>query len=191
MGSAMTSGRRFRRRSVGALLVLATGGCTEDALKLAPLTASLGGSAPPVTQSADPPVDVYARVARGALRCWFGPEGSLKKTHVFHAKVEPPADGGAAEISIQTRETGSTHGVLLAYAIAIAPAPSGSLIEARNFRFTDDQANLMTQDVSRWVSGKEDCSMVGTGGWAAGSSGAAPAPVAEQASGKVKPAQRP
>jgi hypothetical protein len=185
----MTSGETRRYRGLLAVLVLTAGGCSDDALTLSPLTSSLGGAPLPVSQSADAPVDVYARVARGALKCWFGPEGSLKKTHVFHAKAESPTAGGAAEIDIHTRETGSNHGVLRAYGITIAPASGGSLVEAQNFRFPEEQANLMTADVSRWVRGKEGCSIVGTGGWAAGPA-PDPATVAK-VSGKPKPAQKP
>jgi hypothetical protein len=129
------------------------------------LTSATATSQLPVSTSSDPPVDVYARIARGALKCWFGPEGSLKKTHVFHAKVDPPSMGHAAEIAVHTRTEGSSHGVLRAFGISITPSGTGSVVEAKNYRFSEAEANLMTADVGRWTAGKDDCSVVGTGGW--------------------------
>lgn len=146
---------------------------------LSQLTASLGADRLAIAPSADAPAEVYSRIARGALRCWFGAEGSLKKTHVFQARVDPPAIGGSAEIVIQTRDTENPqHGSLRAYTIDIVPSGGGSHIEARNGRFAEQQANAMMDDVSRWASGKEGCSMVGTGGWNAGQPSPQPEPPA-------------
>lgn len=142
-------------------------GCTGGPA-LPKLTSSLGADPLPLGPNEDPPVDVYARVARGALKCWFGPEGSLKATHVFHGKADPSSAGGAAEIGVQTREAGSDHGVLRAFAVLIKPLGEGSAIEVQNVRFSEADAVLMKADVVRWVAGEEGCSVVGTGGWGAG-----------------------
>ncbi len=158
--------------------VLLAGGCSADTSTLKTLTNSLGPGAQPVTMSPDAPVEVYSRVARGALKCWFGPEGSLKKTHVFHAKVDSPTSGTPAEIAVHTREDGSSHGVLRAFVISIGPAEGGSRVEAQNIRFAGPEADLMVADVGRWVTGKDDCSIVGTGGWNAGIPAGNPVPAA-------------
>ena len=182
-----------KRCAAIALLCLAAGGCSDSQLKLPPVTAALGNVSVPTSQSDDPPVEVYARIARGALKCWFGPEGSLKQTHVFHAKADPPSAGGAAEIGVHTRETGSSHGVLKAFGVTIAPAAGGTLVEAQNVRFPDGQSQLMIQDVGRWVAGEDSCSIVGTGGWQAGqpqAQVAAPAPATKPAPKVQPPAQR-
>ena len=42
------------------------------------------------------PTEIYTLVAGGALRCWFGADGPLKATHVFHAEAAPPAEEFAA-----------------------------------------------------------------------------------------------
>ena len=159
--------RVFDERCAAMVLagLLATG-CSDSQLKLPPTTSALGSDAPSAPKSDDPPVEVYARVARGALKCWFGPEGSLKQTHVFHAKADPPSSGGAAEISVHTRETGSSH------------ASGGTVVEVQNYRFPDSQSKLMIGDVSRWVGGEAGCSIVGTGGWQAGSTTTTAAPQA-------------
>ena len=159
-----------RRTGLVAAAVLATTvtGCSGNPAKLQELTASLAAGEPAIGPSSDPPVEVYSRVARGALKCWFGPDGSLKATHVFHARVDPPSAGGAAEIAVHTREAGSNHGVLRAYGILIRPAGEGSAIEIQNVRFPDRDAELMRADVAHWIAGKEGCAIVGTGGWNAG-----------------------
>ena len=178
------------RRSTSGLLLIASicGGCSADTSTLKSVTSTLAPAQSPVSTSTDPPVEVYARIARGALRCWFGPEGSLKKTHVFHAKVDSPTTGNAAEIAVHTRVEGSSHGVLRAFAITIAPSGSGSVIEAQNHRFPAEQAELMIADVGRWVAGKDDCSVVGTGGWNAAAPAAGSATTDPPASASTKAA---
>ncbi len=57
-----------------------------------------------VTIAAGTPTDIYARVASGALRCWFGANGPLKATHIFNAEAAPPSDGGVAEIVVHERD---------------------------------------------------------------------------------------
>lgn len=175
------------------LLALLASGCTGNPLALPPLTSSLGADVVPVSRSDDPPVEVYARVARGALKCWFGPEGSLKRSHVFHARADSPSSAGPVEIGVHTRETGSSHGVLRAFGVVIAPAGDGSVVEAQNIRFPEAQAALMTADVSRWVAGNDGCSIVGTGGWQAGPAAPPeePKPVAAKAKPKAKSATKP
>lgn len=182
------------------LLGLLAGGCASNPLSLPPLSAALGGEAASLSIQADAPVDVYARVARGALKCWFGAEGSLKKTHVFHAKVDPPTAGGAAEIVVHSRDphvqardantAAAGYAALRAYRVSITPAAGGSLVEAQNVRFPEAQGADMNRDVARWLAGKEDCAVIGTGGWGAGP--AAPPQDAAQAKGggpraKAKP----
>jgi hypothetical protein len=167
-----------RTSGAGVLLIaFLCGGCSADTSTLTSLTSATASAPLPISTSSDPPVDVYARLARGALKCWFGPEGSLKKTHVFHAKVDPPSMGHAAEIAVHTRTEGSTHGVLRAFGISITPSGTGSVVEAKNYRFSEAEANLMIADVGRWTAGNDDCSVVGTGGWnaAAPSGDAVPA----------------
>jgi hypothetical protein len=159
--------------------VLACGGCSADTSKLKTLTDSVSPGPLPTTVSSDPPVEVYARIARGALKCWFGPEGSLKASHVFHAKVDSPTSATPAEIAVHTREAGSSHGVLRAFAISITPSGSGSLVEAQNIRFPAPQGEMMIADVGRWTGGSDTCSVVGAGGWNAGAPPAAASPPAK------------
>jgi hypothetical protein len=173
--------------SVAAAVTLAVPGCAGNPLSLPAVTAALDSRPPSLTLvSADPPAEAYSRIARGALRCWFGPEGSLKRTHIFNARVDPQSKGGAAEIVVQTREpgqTGTTNGSLRAFSVSLAPNGNGSLIETRNVRFPEDLAASMSADVARWNSGKDGCAVIGTGGWAA----APPPPPAPESKKKPKP----
>jgi hypothetical protein len=142
-----------------------------DSLTLPPVSGSLGVAAPvtaATASSTDPPSEVYAKVARGALKCWFGPSGALKATHAFHARVDPPASGGSAEIVVHTRDPAQpAYGAVRAYHIAISPSGSGSTVEAQNLRFPDVQGGAMTADVTGWINGKEGCTARATEGVAA------------------------
>lgn len=182
---------------VAVVMGVLAGGCASNPLSLPPLPASLGADAQSATVAPDPPVDVYSRVARGALKCWFGSAGSLKKSHVFHAKTDPPSAGGAAQIVVHTRDAETLqpgqagYAALRAFQISISPAAGGSLVETQNVRFPEPQGLDMTKDVARWVGGSDGCSVLGTGGWAAAPASAvvpaAPgAGVAKKAKTKVK-----
>ena len=120
------------------------------------------------TELAEPPVEIYSRVARGALRCWFGAQGSLKKTYVFHADVAPQTSGGGAEIAIYERDTtGQSPRSVRAFRISIAPTGGGSRLQSDNFRMAPEVARDMSADLGRWVQGQHSCSVVGIGGWKA------------------------
>ena len=127
--------------------------------------ASLGGN---TAERVEPPVEIYSRIARGALKCWFGTQGSLKKTHVFHADVAPASSVGGAEIAIYERDaSGQTPRSVRAYRITIARSGEGSNTQPENFRMPEAVARDMTADVARWIQGPDDCSVVGLGGWTA------------------------
>jgi hypothetical protein len=171
------SNRHRQNRLAACVAIAATaGGCSLDSLKLPPVQGSLGGDAVQRTVADQTPAEAYSRVARGALKCWFGTGGALKQTHVFHASVEPPSAGGAAEIAVQVRDSlQSSHGSLRAFRVSITKTATGALVETQNMRFPPEQGEAMKADVARWLLGKEDCSVLGAGGW-----GAAPAaPAAE------------
>ncbi len=172
---------------------IAVASCSSEALqlpKLSQFSEPLGGATAVAIGVAEPPVDVYAKIARGALQCWFGVEGSLKATHTFHARAEPEAKGGGAQILVQTRAPENpNHGELTAYRITITPTPAGSHVDAENARFSKSQGEIMTGDVKRWIAeGGTACSVVGSGGWGANAPAAeaskAPAKAADGRKGK-------
>ncbi len=165
---------------------LPTSSITVPALNPILNMASLGGS---TTERVEPPVEIYSRIARGALRCWFGTQGSLKKTHVFHADVAPPSAGGGAEIAIYERDlSGQSPRSIRAFRITIARSGDGSNIQPENFRMPETVARDMSADVGRWAMGTDECSVIGLGGWTAqpGKEEAPPAPATAKKAEKAK-----
>ena len=173
--------RRTPACLISGFLAAALPGCSDGPLALTGLpTSSLatpglatsgaaGSSRGGISsEHAEPPVEIYSRIARGALRCWFGTEGSLKKTHVFHADVAPAATNGGADIALYERDkSGQTPHAIRAYRIAIARSGEGSSVQSENYRMPDSVAHDMGADIGRWGQGQEGCSVVGLGGWTA------------------------
>ncbi|MEZ5849286.1 MAG: hypothetical protein R3D68_01380 [Hyphomicrobiaceae bacterium] len=167
-------------RIVGGLAVLALGGC--GAAKLSEQLGALP-EAPPAERIDRPqsPIDSYSTIARAALNCWFGPSGSLKRSHVFHAEAPPPDSGKGAEIVIYQRDpTGGAPRALRAFRIVIARSGEGSSIQTESYRMDERVAADMKADVIRWAQGQTACSVVGTGGWGA-------APGEAKADAQMKP----
>lgn len=150
-------------RRFGAIaFLLLLGGCETSSL----LPATLG--APISAQLAAPPVETYSRIARGALQCWFGAQGSLKKSHIFNADVAPESSGGGAEIVVHERDNAADNPrSFRAYKVAIVASAGGSTVGLENLRMPIPVARDMDADVLRWARGETSCSVVGTGGWAA------------------------
>ena len=162
--------------TIGALS-LTLAGCSDGRPVLPDLASGLAASGlatsgisslGAASEHVEPPVEIYSRIARGALRCWFGAEGSLKKSHVFHADVAPAAAGGGAEIAIYERDkSGQTPHAVRAFRISIARSGEGSTLQSENYRIPEPVARDMGADITRWGKGQEGCSVVGLGGWAA------------------------
>ncbi len=129
------------------------GGLTTAALSLPPL--SLGPSQRPVLGTAS---DLYTRLARGVLTCWFGPRGPLRGAYVFDAEAEPPARGGRSEIVIHVKDTGSTNvrGVR-AFRIAITPEGENASLTVENLKVPEPLATSLKADVERWAAGGIGC----------------------------------
>ncbi len=161
---------------------LAVTGCGTTSLQQT-LGAAMGS-----VSHAEPPVEIYSRIARGALSCWFGPQGSLKKTHIFHADAAPPSAGGEAEIILHERDAGAQSPRSLRwFRITVIKAGEGSTVQVENLRFPEPVAREMTADVVRWAGGTYDCSVMGVGGWGA-KPVVGPEPPADKA--KVKSVQK-
>lgn len=148
-------------------VVLLTAACTSalPTLPSAPPPSSQAGNAdtsqaPAEVVSIVPgnPTDVYALVARGALRCWFGADGPLRPTHVFHAEAESPAKGGAAEMVLHERdETMRDKRGARAFLVSFASVPAGVRVGVTMPRMEQQLALLMVKDVAAWTKGGTDC----------------------------------
>jgi hypothetical protein len=107
------------------------------------------------------PTDIYALVARGALRCWLGPDGPLHATHVFEADAQPPSDGGLAHIIIHERDPtmGDQRGVQ-AFKVSFDIAPGGTRVVTTPIKMPEQTAPLMVRDVQAWARGETNCQAI-------------------------------
>lgn len=113
--------------------------------------------------------EVYTRIARGVLTCWFGAAGPLKATHIYHAEAEPASKGGKSEIEIfQKDPTAQDPRSLRAYRIVILPSGSSAKVETENINVAEPLASRLNTDVLRWSSSEGGCGdNPVTGGWSA------------------------
>ena len=115
------------------------------------------------------PTEVYARVARGAMACWFGTSGPLKAGYVYHAEAEPAAQGGKAEIIIHERDrTIDNPKGCEGLSASLSPRrarPPPWLVE--NMKLPEPLAKSMEADVRRWGAGSIGCAAgdKGEAGW--------------------------
>ncbi len=145
---------RFPKTFIAYLLTLAV---LSTGCGLTSLTQTLGQSTGSFSFK-EPTLEIYSRVAGGALRCWFGPAGGLKKTHVFHADAVPPSQGGTAEIVLHERDGDApSPRSLRAYRMKIEPGGNGSIVTLENLRLAEPLALEMAGDVGRWGGGDEAC----------------------------------
>jgi hypothetical protein len=149
-----------------ALVSLLAGGCSGPNGPSLPSLADITGTiteAPIVGSS----TEVYERIARGALTCWFGTAGPLKANYVYHAEADPPGKGGKAEIAIHERErTADNPKGPRAYRIAIAPENEQTTLLFENLKLPEPMAGAMEKDARRWGSGAIGCAEMEAGGWA-------------------------
>jgi hypothetical protein len=106
------------------------------------------------------PTEVYVLVARGAFRCWFGADGPLKPTHVFHADADSPAKGGGAEIVLHERdETIRDKKGTRAVRIGISSAPGGVRVVVALPKMEQQLGPMMAKEVEAWARGGTDCEL--------------------------------
>jgi hypothetical protein len=141
-------------------LALAAGACAGGPGTLPPLTtgALVPGAAVPAGRIAAPVPEVYTRIARPALACWFGPGGALKPTHVFQADLEPADRGGRSEVAIHERQTGGETLIgRRVLRIALEPSDTSTELTIENFRLPDPLFQRLRADLARWIEGATDC----------------------------------
>jgi hypothetical protein len=119
------------------------------------------------------PTEIYTRVARGILTCWFGPSGPLKPGYIYFADADPPSKGGGAVISIHKRDReASDPRSIRAWKLAVVPAPEGTTVEIENFKLPPEYADPLGRDARRWAAGEEGCGEGPvTAGWDANPAG--------------------
>jgi hypothetical protein len=151
--------------SLAAFTSLVLGGCSGANLPSLPALPQLTGT---VTEApiVGAPTEVYERIARGIMTCWFGTSGPLKANYVYHAEAEPAGKGGKAEIIIHERDRVSDNPKgLRAYRIAIMPDGETTTLLFENFKLPEPKANSMEADARRWGAGAFGCADMDAGGW--------------------------
>lgn len=104
------------------------------------------------------PTEVYTRVARGALTCWFGASGPLKGPYIYHADAEPPSKGGRADIVIRNRDANAADPrSLRAFRVGISPDSDGTRVDVENATIPEPLATRLGADARRWAAGEEGC----------------------------------
>lgn len=137
---------------MGSLAACALAACSSASLPTLPKLEL------PVSAYKEEPSEIYSRIARGAMACWFAPSSPLKQTHIFHADVAPPSDNAGAEIVIHERDRAAPSPLSLrAYKISISRTPEGTAVAEQNFKLPDPLAKIMAEDIRRWAGGKLDC----------------------------------
>lgn len=115
----------------------------------------LGGARPRIRGT---PTQIYTRIARGAVTCWFGAHGTLKTTHVYSAVAKPPSKGGQARILIHKKDDSlrDKRG-MRAFAIDIIPEGETAKLEIQNAEMGEPRGTNMAKDAHRWAAGIEGC----------------------------------
>ncbi len=157
-------------------LAPAIAGCSSagtDTAALAPSGLSLPNlptlnsnavAAPPSIEApVGSPTEIYSRVAQGAVGCWFGTKGPLKKEYIYHAEADAPSRGGKAEITIHVRDmTQPNPRGAKAYKVKIEPKDETATVATENLKMPEAFATAMTADVGRWAHGDTGCATTST-----------------------------
>ncbi len=146
---------RLRCLVVTTLLSTLLSACASSGVGSPQLGALPSGDTPTVPGTV---VDVYGVVARNALVCWFGANGPLRPTHIFHADV--PSAAPAAEIALHERDpTQPNPRGARAFLINLSEDGGGqsTRIVIENKKIAADLGDAMRQDVLGWARGAQGC----------------------------------
>jgi len=108
--------------------------------------------------------EIYARIARGANACWFGPRGRLGRSYILHADAAPSMNGGAVELVVHERAIDQPKPWgYKAFRIQLTESPgmgggaAGTSIDVENLRMPDAASVRMRAEVFQWAAGTEGC----------------------------------
>jgi hypothetical protein len=123
----------------------------------------------PEKQVIGSPTEVYTRVARGALTCWFGAAGPLKASYIYHADADPPSQGGRSEIVLFERDANAEDPrSVRVYRVGISLVEEKTKLEIENLKVPEPLASRLGADVARWAGNEEGCGEAPiTAGWSA------------------------
>lgn len=166
-----------------ALMAAALAGCASGgsdppgSLKLPELPqlpdmAAVASIVPPAAEApAGSATELYTRIARGAVGCWFGSSGGLKQAYIYHAEADAPSRGGRAEIVVHERDLSQPNPRgAKAFKVRIEPKDETSAaVSSENLKMPEALGAAMTADVDRWARGEQGCAgSATTAQWAQG-----------------------
>lgn len=150
--------RRRHQQAAALAAIIVTGACASEGHlpALPPLPqASETSDARRVAGSV---TEVYTRVAQRAMRCWFGADGGLKQSHIFHADLAPPSRGEVAEIVIHELDRiESQSWGRRAFRVILGPADGQTSLEVENIAMPAELARRMQADVFDWAEARDAC----------------------------------
>ena len=155
--------------TLGVAACSSTGGegpaWTLPAMPSLPTVASIGAG--PEERPVGSATELYARVARGAVACWFGPAGQLKKDYIYHAEADAPSRGGKAEIVVHQRDPAQPNPRgAKAFKVNINPLGETATVQTENLKMPERIGAAMAADVGRWSKGDQGCVGASTAaGW--------------------------
>lgn len=154
---------------MNGLLTPETASTATDDGQSSNATKVLQGILTPQDMVVGTPTEVYTRLARGALTCWFGAGGPLKAAYIYHAEAEPASKGGNSEIKIMTRDAEADDPrALRAYRVGIIPSDGKTKVEIENVRIPEPLATRLKSDIQRWSRDEPGCGENPvTAGWSA------------------------
>lgn len=103
-------------------------------------------------------IELYTRIAQGAVSCWFGARGLLKGRYIYHAEAEPASRGGKSEITIHIRQPLPNVRGKTAFRIDIMPSGEQAEIAVRNVDLPPDVSTFLMRDIEHWAAGQTACS---------------------------------
>jgi hypothetical protein len=169
-------------RSTAAVLIFGclAGACSSDGGSTAlglPSASDLSIGALPSLSALVPhqgrivgtPTEVYTRVARGVLTCWFGAAGPLKSSYIYHADADPPSKGGRSEIVIFEKDANADDPrSMRVYRLLISTVEEKTKLEIENLKISEPLASRLGADIERWAANDEGCGEAPiTAGWTA------------------------
>lgn len=150
-------------------------------------------TAPEPATASGSSTELYSRIARGAMACWFAPGGPLKQSYIYNADAKPEAEGGTAEITIHVRdESVQNPRGLKAFRVSIAPGSEGGTakVTSENLKMPEEMSDYMKADVTRWSAGETGCGEATAGSTWAPKPPEPPAPATAVKQKKAKPAKK-
>lgn len=145
--------RQWLIAAVGLVLAACSAGGMGDLSGIISMPGPGSASSGPLNAR---PVQIYARVARGLMRCWLGRDGELHGGYIFAGRAEPEAEGGNAEIVLHEKTDQGERG-LAAITISMRKQLDATRLAVDNKRLKPGVARRMTRDARRWGEGETGC----------------------------------